>query len=38
MKKLLIAAAAVSIAALSAPAYAADAPTIPIIVKDTTSF
>ena len=38
MKKLLIAAAAVSIAALSATAYAADAPTIPIIVKDTTSF
>jgi ribose transport system substrate-binding protein len=38
MKKLLIAAAIVSLAALSAPAYAADAPTIPIIVKDTTSF
>src|ERR1700728_3430326 len=38
MKKLLIATALVSIAALSAPAFAADAPTIPIIVKDTTSF
>src|SRR5580692_9989329 len=37
MKKLLIATALVSIAALSAPAFAADAPTIPIIVKDTTS-
>src|SRR5579863_10419509 len=38
MKKLLIATAIVSIAAMSAPAFAADAPTIPIIVKDTTSF
>jgi ribose transport system substrate-binding protein len=38
MKKLLIAAAIVSLAALSASAYAADAPAIPIIVKDTTSF
>ena len=38
MKKLLVAAAISSISALSAPAYAADAPTIPIIVKDTTSF
>jgi ribose transport system substrate-binding protein len=38
MKTLLIATAIASIAALSAPAFAADAPTIPIIVKDTTSF
>ena len=38
MKKLLFATAIASIAALSAPAFAADAPTIPIIVKDTTSF
>ena len=37
MKKYLVAAAVASLcAALSAPAYAAD-PTIPIIVKDTTS-
>jgi ribose transport system substrate-binding protein len=38
MKKLLIATALVSLAAFSAPSFAADAPTIPIIVKDTTSF
>ncbi len=38
MKKLLFATAIASIAALSAPVFAADAPTIPIIVKDTTSF
>jgi ribose transport system substrate-binding protein len=37
MKTMLIAAAAAMAAALSAPAYAADQPTIPIIVKDTTS-
>jgi ribose transport system substrate-binding protein len=37
VKKLLIATAIASIAALSAPTFAADAPTIPIIVKDTTS-
>ena len=38
MKKYLIAAAAiVSLAALCSPSYAADKPTIPIIVKDTTS-
>ncbi len=39
LKKLLIASAIVSVAALAAPSYAAAAePTIPIIVKDTTSF
>ncbi len=38
MKASLIAAAAVvSAAVLAAPAYAADKPTIPVIVKDTTS-
>ena len=37
MKKFLIATALISLAALSAPSYAAE-PTIPIIVKDTTSF
>jgi ribose transport system substrate-binding protein len=38
LKKLLIAGAVVSVAALAAPSLAANAPTIPIIVKDTTSF
>ncbi len=38
LKKLLIASAIVSVAALAAPSYAADQPTIPVIVKDTTSF
>ena len=40
MKKFLVAAATAMAVALSAPlaASAADAPTIPIIVKDTTSF
>ena len=37
LKKLLCASAIVSIAALVGPSYAADQPTIPIIVKDTTS-
>ena len=37
MKTLLIGAAVAMAAALSAPAYAADQPTIPVIVKDTTS-
>ena len=37
MKKYLLATALLSLAAFSAPSYAADAPTIPIIVKDTTS-
>lgn len=37
MKRFLVAAAALSLAALSAPAFAAE-PVIPIIVKDTTSF
>jgi ribose transport system substrate-binding protein len=37
MNKLLIATALVSLAASSAPSYAADQPTIPVIVKDTTS-
>src|SRR5215471_19134062 len=36
MKKLLLVAAVAMVAALSAPAYAADV-TIPVIVKDTTS-
>ena len=38
MKKLVIGAALLSLTALSAPSYAAELPTIPIIVKDTTSF
>jgi len=39
MKKYLVAAALMSLSAtLSGPSYAADKPTIPIIVKDTTSF
>ncbi len=39
MKKFLIATALVSLAAVvGAPSYAADKPTIPVIVKDTTSF
>ncbi len=38
LKKLLIASAIVSVSALSAPSFAASTPTIPIIVKDTTSF
>ncbi len=39
LKKLLIASAIVSVSAISAPSFAAAAePTIPIIVKDTTSF
>ena len=38
MKKLLLATAVAVAAAFSAPSFAADAPTIPIIVKDTTSF
>jgi ribose transport system substrate-binding protein len=37
LKKLLIASAVVSVAALAGPSFAADKPTIPIIVKDTTS-
>ena len=37
LKKLLCASAVVSVAALAGPSYAADKPTIPIIVKDTTS-
>ena len=37
MNKFLIAALIASVASVSAPAVAADAPTIPIIVKDTTS-
>ena len=37
MNKLLIATALASLASLSAPSYAADQPTIPVIVKDTTS-
>ena len=37
LKKLLFASAIVSVGALTAPSYAAQ-PTIPIIVKDTTSF
>ncbi len=37
MKRLVIAAALVSVAAISAPGYAADQPVIPVIVKDTTS-
>ena len=38
MKKLLLATALAMATALTAPGFAADAPTIPIIVKDTTSF
>jgi ribose transport system substrate-binding protein len=38
MKKFAIAAALLSLAAFAAPSHAADKPTIPIIVKDTTSF
>ncbi len=39
MKKFLIATALVTLAAVvGAPSYAADKPTIPVIVKDTTSF
>jgi ribose transport system substrate-binding protein len=37
LKKLLVASAIVSVAALAGPSFAADQPTIPIIVKDTTS-
>ncbi len=37
LKQLLIASAIVSVAALAGPSFAADKPTIPIIVKDTTS-
>jgi len=37
LKKLLCASAVVSVAALAGPSYAADKPTIPVIVKDTTS-
>jgi ribose transport system substrate-binding protein len=37
MKRFLVAATVLSLAAFSAPAFAAE-PTIPIIVKDTTSF
>jgi ribose transport system substrate-binding protein len=37
MKKFIAAAALVSVAALAGPSFAADKPTIPIIVKDTTS-
>ena len=36
-KTLLIVGAAVSVAAFAGPSFAADKPTIPIIVKDTTS-
>jgi ribose transport system substrate-binding protein len=38
MKKLLLATAVAVATALSAPSFAAEKPTIPIIVKDTTSF
>ena len=38
MKKLLLATAVAVATAFAAPSYAAEAPTIPIIVKDTTSF
>ena len=37
MNKILIAAAVAMVAEFCAPTYAADQPTIPIIVKDTTS-
>jgi len=37
LKQLLCASAIVSVAALAGPSFAADKPTIPIIVKDTTS-
>jgi ribose transport system substrate-binding protein len=38
MRKLLLATALAVASAVAAPSFAADAPTIPIIVKDTTSF
>jgi ribose transport system substrate-binding protein len=38
LKTLLIASAIASVSALNAPSFAASTPTIPIIVKDTTSF
>ena len=38
MKKLLLATAVAVATAFSAPSFAADRPTIPVIVKDTTSF
>jgi ribose transport system substrate-binding protein len=38
MKKLLLATALAAASAFSAPSFAADKPTIPVIVKDTTSF
>jgi ribose transport system substrate-binding protein len=38
MKKILISAVLAVATSLSAPSFAADKPTIPIIVKDTTSF
>jgi len=38
LRKTIIAAVAASLVTLGAPAFAADTPTIPIIVKDTTSF
>jgi ribose transport system substrate-binding protein len=38
MKKLLLATAVTVATAIAAPSYAADTPTIPVIVKDTTSF
>jgi ribose transport system substrate-binding protein len=38
MKKLFLAGVFLSFSVLSAPAYAQDKPTIPVIVKDTTSF
>ena len=37
MKRLALATAVAMAAALAAPGYAADQPTIPVIVKDTTS-
>ena len=37
MKRLALATAVAMAAALAAPSYAADQPTIPVIVKDTTS-
>jgi ribose transport system substrate-binding protein len=37
LKKLLVAAVGASLAAVTAPSFAANAPTIPVIVKDTTS-
>jgi len=38
LKKLLVASAIAAVSALNAPSFAASTPTIPIIVKDTTSF